>query len=77
MKDVVLDIIAAIFKIDKNNLPENPSSNSLENWDSLKHLQLIETLEKEFNIQFEILEYGKLTDLNAIVQIISKKPKLS
>ena len=51
IKDRVKKIISQVFvyKIDK--IDDNTSTNTVERWDSLNHLNLILALEKEFDIE--------------------------
>jgi len=45
---------------------ENWSMNSIAEWDSLKHIQLIAELEDELNIQFD---YEDIVTMNSIAKI--------
>ena len=47
-------IFCEIFGISENQIADSVSYNSLETWDSLRHLQLIAALEKEFTIKFKM-----------------------
>ena len=51
MKAKILEIMKRIFQVD--HLPENPSQGNVEQWDSLRHLNLIIELEMEFDTEFE------------------------
>lgn len=56
-------IIASVFKIDVATINSDTSPDTVENWDSLNHLNLVLALEEAFNINFteaqtvEILNY--------------------
>ena len=73
IKDRVKKIISQVFvyKIDK--IDDNTSTNTVERWDSLNHLNLILALEKEFDIELNIDETVKMLDLLSIVKIIESK----
>ena len=57
------EVISRCLKIDKSEINENTSVDTVPLWDSLKHLELVLTLEGEFNVSFspdqtiEILSY--------------------
>ena len=56
-------VISRCLKIDESEINENTSVDTVPLWDSLKHLELVLTLEGEFNVSFtsdqtiEILNY--------------------
>ena len=52
MSDVIKQVMAQILKIDVSSIDESTSTDSVEHWDSLKHMQLILALEEEFGIEF-------------------------
>jgi acyl carrier protein len=57
------EVISRCLKIDESEINENTSVDTVPLWDSLKHLELVLTLEGEFNVSFtsdqtiEILNY--------------------
>ncbi len=56
-------IIASVFKIDVSTVDNDTSPDTVENWDSLNHLNLVLALEEGFDVSFteeqtvEILNY--------------------
>ena len=56
-------ILSDLFAIDVKSIDDSTSVDTVEKWDSLKHLELVLALEQEFNIAFteeqtvEILNY--------------------
>lgn len=66
MKDKIKMIMADIFGISVVDLPENPSIDSVLQWDSLNHLRLMIELENSFNVSLEPEEMAELISLSAI-----------
>lgn len=64
-------IFIKIFKIKKNI--SNISYNNNENWDSIRHIELIQEIEKRFNFSFEISETLKLNSFKSLEKFIIKK----
>ena len=66
-----------IFKevLDNQNIKikENTTQNDIEEWDSLTYIQLIDAIEKEFDIQFYSNEIGKWKNVGAICKSIEEK----
>ena len=56
-------VLARVFNIDPEIITEQASPDNIENWDSLRHMNLVLALEEEFNVEFtddqvvEILSY--------------------
>lgn len=51
----------------------NPSRKRIDAWDSIKHVELIFSLEEEFDVQFTEDEMAELSDLSQIVSVIGQK----
>ena len=68
MKKIIL--IQKIFeKIFKSKIKkfENLEFNKSKNWDSLKHIQLIVSLEKELKVKIKTSDVEKLTSYKKII----------
>lgn len=72
MKDRVLRIMSIVFEIDSNDITENAAPGVIEQWDSLRHLQLIVSLEEEFGIQFTDSELVNMIDIPSIIETVTK-----
>ena len=75
MKNQVLKIMADVFKIDVNEIPNEIKPGMIEQWDSLRHLLLIVKLEEEFQIRFTDNELIGLKDLDSIIETVTYKLK--
>ena len=67
VKIKVQNIFERIFK-KKINEFEKLEFNKTKYWDSLKHIQLIISLEKEFNIKITTSDVEKLTSYKKIIK---------
>ena len=52
MTEKIKDIMAQVLSIPVESIHANTSPKTIEQWDSLKHMQLILALEEEFDIMF-------------------------
>ena len=66
-------VIAAVTNIPPDEIPDNASAETLEAWDSLRHMTIILSLEEEFSIEFNDDEVTELISLNSLCDSISKK----
>jgi acyl carrier protein len=66
IKERILQVMATVFETEVAALNENSSSDTIEAWDSLKHLTLILALEEEFAISIPDEEVGELVNYKLI-----------
>ncbi len=71
MKEKIIDVISSVVKIDSSELLKHMDEE--KQWNSLTHIELIITLESEFNITFEDEELMELTTVSKILKIVGKK----
>ena len=67
--------MAVVFEMQVMEITDNSSMDTIENWDSLKHIQLMFALESEFGIILQADEMVEMTNFKAIVKTISEKTK--
>lgn len=57
------EVMAKVFNVHTETITADASPDTIENWDSLRHMNLVLALEQEFNIEFtddqvvEVLSY--------------------
>ena len=59
VEDRIKNVMSAVFEIPVNQIKDNSSADTIESWDSLKHMNLVVALEEEFDTEFtddEIIE---------------------
>lgn len=71
MKEKIIKVINEVFEIDNAN--EQTSQKNCEQWDSLRHLNLILSLEEEFHTSFEPEEIAMMKDYSSVETMIKKK----
>ena len=63
----VLDALTNVFRdvFDDNSIVINDqtTANDIEDWDSLEHINLIEAVEKEFNMRFQMREVSGMKNV--------------
>ena len=73
----IMEIVRRIFRevFDDDTLEVNDSTNSsdIEDWDSLEHIALVVSMEKEFNLKFDLKEVNKLANVGEMVDLIISK----
>ena len=76
MDDRIRDVLSAVFRLAPAAIGEDLSSDSLEAWDSLKHMQVVVALEQEFGVEFEDEEIPRLLSFRGIRDTLLGKPGL-
>jgi acyl carrier protein len=73
--DGVQDIFRDIFDEDDMVIEDKTSSDDVEEWDSLNHINLVSAIEKEFEIRFALGELMALKDVGAMIDLMVEKLK--
>jgi acyl carrier protein len=66
-------IMSNVFEVDKELIDIESSQDDIDNWDSLNQLDLIVSLEEEFDIVFPIEDIGNLVSCKLIKVIIEEQ----
>ena len=73
IKDMLQDIFREVFEDDEIVLRDDMTANDIEDWDSLTHIQLIETIENVFKITFTLQEVNELQNVGEFIELTEKK----
>jgi acyl carrier protein len=71
----ILEVMSSVFEVELTSLNEGSSIDNIENWDSIRHLNLILALEEEFNITIPDEEVGDLVNYKLIELIVNEQSK--
>ena len=73
--DRVQDIFRDIFDEDDMIIEDKTSSDDVEGWDSFNHMNLVNAIEKEFEIRFALGELMALKDVGTMIDLMEDKLK--
>ncbi len=73
MEATLKKIMNDIFQIPENEITDTTSVDNTESWDTLKHMELIASLEEEFEITFTADEIVSMNDFLKIKQFVREK----
>ena len=71
--DRVLKIVSQVMDVPVEQLSKMSSPDNVENWDSVKHMNLILGLEEEFCVSFTDEEIVDLLSVEIIVETLKGK----
>ena len=69
----VTEIFRDVFDDDELVILDSTNSDDIEDWDSLEHISLIVSMEKEFDMKFDIKEVGELENVGEMIDLIIRK----
>jgi acyl carrier protein len=72
-KDIIIELIAATCEVDINKIDIKSSMSTIEEWDSLKQMDIILNLEEKFNVEFADIDIIELTSVALLVEFISNE----
>ena len=73
MESRIKKVMGDVFNIGVNSINNDSSPDNIENWDSLKHMNLIVALEEEFEVEFDDEEIVDSMNYALILNIVSNK----
>ena len=76
IKDILFDVMADVFQVDRAQITEASAPGSIREWDSLKHMLLLMALEEEFECRFTDDEMARCIGVAAIIEVLGNKTKV-
>jgi acyl carrier protein len=73
MENRIREIMSILFEVPIEKLQGSFKQSEIENWDSLRHLNLIIELESEYDVSFEPEEISEMIDFQKVVEHLSLK----
>ena len=73
MEEKLKTVISNVFELTSDKIDESTTMESIEQWDSLKHMELIMAIEEKFGIVFETEEILEITSFTGIKDILRNK----
>ncbi len=73
MQDEVKAIMADVLGIDPSSIDDSSSTDTIETWDSLAHINLVSALEQNFNVKLEVSEIETMISFSAIIETLEQR----
>jgi len=67
------EVFQDVFDDDSITVNENTTSDDIEDWDSLEHINLVSAVEQEFGIKFSMGQVVGMKNVGEMVDIILAK----
>jgi acyl carrier protein len=75
MEDKLKKLLSVLLGVDQEKINNDTSNKTINEWDSLKQMNIIVAIEEEFDIQFSEEESILSDSYVALLQLIQKKIK--
>jgi len=72
MDDRLTRIFSDVFDIDAALITPDASPDTIDDWDSLSHINMVLAIEGEFGIKFTMTEVAQLTRYDKIMALITE-----
>jgi acyl carrier protein len=72
-EDKFFAILSSLLNVSRDQLSHESSRETIQQWDSLRHMHLVMALEEEFGIEFDDSEVVNLASAAALLDSISGK----
>jgi len=67
------EVLSSILNVAREALSPQSSRDSLEEWDSIKHMYVVLALEEEFSVEFSDDEIANLVSVSDLMHAMTKK----
>lgn len=75
MQNEILEIVSQVMNVPEEQLNDESSPNTVKNWDSLKHMNLILALEEKFAVSFSDDEIVNMLSVKKVIETLSSKKR--
>lgn len=66
MEERIKAVMHAVFGVHPSNIGDDAAPGSIEQWDSLRHMNLVIALEEEFGIRFSEEQFAEMISYKLI-----------
>ena len=73
MTERVYDVVASMLRVPRESLGPDSSPDTIPQWDSLRHLQIVLGLEEALGIQLSVEEIEAMQSLRVILAIVESR----
>lgn len=72
MRTKILSIVANVMEVAEDDISLDSSPETLEAWDSLRHMNLVLSLEQELGVQFSEDQILRLMSVRDILDVVAE-----
>lgn len=73
MEEELRSIMAEVFEVPVGQIDKSTTMDTLDSWDSLRHMELLVALERRFDVEIEAEEAVEMTSIESIKRVLAAK----
>jgi len=73
LEEQIKKILSDIFDLSADQVDESVSLQKTPSWDSMRHLEIMSTIESEFGITLEVADIIEMKSFLKILEVLKKK----
>ena len=73
VKDKIIEIIAGVLEVQPSEIELTSTVGDFPTWDSLGQLNILQSVQDEFEVEFEPEEMMDIEDVNDIIKAVESK----
>jgi acyl carrier protein len=73
MNEKLVSVLAEVFNLQPDQIAPELTKDDVGNWDSLKQMDLVMSLERQFGVSLEIEDIAQLVSVAKIVEVLERK----
>lgn len=77
MENQLRKLMAELLRIPQSEITDTLAMKQTDSWDSLKHMELVVTLEETFDVQLTSDEIITMLDMEGITRVLTEKGALN
>jgi len=71
-ENTLKQVMVTVLSVDSTSIDENASMDTIESWDSLRHMNLVLALEEEFRVSIPDEDAGNITSYQLIKLVLEE-----
>ena len=71
MEKKIKQIMSQVFNIDAQEITEDSTQDTIDNWDSLRHMSLVMALEEEFGLELDENQIIEMMSFKLIINVLN------
>jgi acyl carrier protein len=72
MENKIREIMAQVFNVPEVSIDSLSSPDTIESWDSLRHMNLVTALEEEFSVRFTYEQISEMLNFSLIIEVLKE-----
>ena len=69
VQEKVMQVVVNIFQVSPDKISTKTTSDDIEKWDSLNHINMIQALEQEFGIRYDQEQMVSMLSVEEIIEV--------